>query len=122
MDHFLDLYRESSVYRKQAAMVLNETLRGAAGVSVATWSQGPGRGEGWGLHSLTEGGGDGGNGESRRAAVVAVIEEYTSERNWNLATAPQHPEDPHDREVNCCSSSKFKVQSWSHLCKKEHLT
>ncbi|CAL8239300.1 unnamed protein product, partial [Gadus morhua 'NCC'] len=63
VDHFLDLYRESSAYRKQAAMVLNETLRGAAGVGVATW------------------------------------EEYTSERNWNLATAPQHPEAPQDREL-----------------------
>ncbi|KAJ3586884.1 hypothetical protein NHX12_013276 [Muraenolepis orangiensis] len=37
VDHFLDLYRESSVYRKQAAMVLNETIKGAAGVGVAMW-------------------------------------------------------------------------------------
>ncbi|KAF3860063.1 hypothetical protein F7725_000318 [Dissostichus mawsoni] len=33
-DHFLDLYQQSSAYRKQAAMVLNEIVRGAAGISV----------------------------------------------------------------------------------------
>ncbi|CAB1329857.1 unnamed protein product [Coregonus sp. 'balchen'] len=32
VDHFMDLYKESSVYRKQAAMVLNEMVTGAAGI------------------------------------------------------------------------------------------
>ncbi|CAL8324810.1 unnamed protein product [Merluccius merluccius] len=91
VDHFLDLYRESSAYRKQAAMVLNETLRGAAGVGVATWGQGSGEGEGCGLRAPARGE------EERRAAVVAVIEEYTSEWNWNLVT--QHPGDPEDHEL-----------------------
>ena len=78
MDHFLDLYRESSAYRKQAAMVLNETLRGAAGIGVATWGQGSGgSADGWGLPAPAEGGGGGGDvlygGPDRLNATVASI-------------------------------------------------
>ncbi|KAG7252349.1 hypothetical protein CRUP_023559, partial [Coryphaenoides rupestris] len=101
VDHFLDLYRESSVYRKQAAMVLNETIRGAVGASVATWGQeGSVGGEGCGLHALAGGGRkEEEEEEERRAAVVAVIEEYISERNWDLATVTPHPGDPQDHEL-----------------------
>ncbi|XP_033825762.1 TELO2-interacting protein 1 homolog [Periophthalmus magnuspinnatus] len=69
-DHFLDLYRQSSVYRKQAAMVLNEIIRGAAGIAVATGGQGLSAGP------CTE--------EDLRAAVESIIEEYISVNNWHL--------------------------------------
>uniref|UniRef100_A0A3Q3IV36 TELO2 interacting protein 1 n=1 Tax=Monopterus albus TaxID=43700 RepID=A0A3Q3IV36_MONAL len=78
-DHFLDLYRQSSAYRKQAAMVLNEIIRGAAGIDVAI--------EGWSLegegrrHSATQ--------EDLKATVVSVMEEYTSLNNWHLITVSE---------------------------------
>ncbi|XP_070765827.1 TELO2-interacting protein 1 homolog [Enoplosus armatus] len=75
-DHFLDLYQMSSAYRKQAAMVLNEIVRGSAGMAVATEGQGLGsqvRG-----HSATQ--------EDLKVAVVSVMEEYTSLKNWHLIT------------------------------------
>uniref|UniRef100_A0A3Q3LS61 TELO2-interacting protein 1 homolog n=1 Tax=Mastacembelus armatus TaxID=205130 RepID=A0A3Q3LS61_9TELE len=76
-DHFLDLYRQSSAYRKQAAMVLNELIRGAAGIDVAAGAQSL-EGEGQG-HYATQ--------EDLKAAVMSVIEEYTSLINWHLITA-----------------------------------
>uniref|UniRef100_A0AAV2LWN5 TELO2-interacting protein 1 homolog n=1 Tax=Knipowitschia caucasica TaxID=637954 RepID=A0AAV2LWN5_KNICA len=75
-DHFLDLYRQSSVYRKQAAMVLNQVVRGAAGVAVATYGQ-----------SLDGRDGSGANAEDDlRAAVESITEEYISVTNWQIAT------------------------------------
>uniref|UniRef100_A0A8D0APC9 TELO2-interacting protein 1 homolog n=1 Tax=Sander lucioperca TaxID=283035 RepID=A0A8D0APC9_SANLU len=75
-DHFLDLYQQSSAYRKQAAMVLNEIVRGAAGIAVTTECQGL-ETQVWG-HSATQ--------EDLKVAVVSVIEEYTSLNNWHLIT------------------------------------
>ncbi|XP_056129299.1 TELO2-interacting protein 1 homolog [Lampris incognitus] len=81
VDHFLDLYRESSLYRKQAAMVLNEIVRGAAGIAVATQGSGSER-EDQGCHdSHTQ--------EDLKAAVVSVMEEYISLNNWHLATVSE---------------------------------
>ncbi|XP_029363073.1 TELO2-interacting protein 1 homolog [Echeneis naucrates] len=75
-DHFVDLYRQSSVYRKQAAMVLNEIIRGAAGIGVVPGSQGL---EVQGFErSATK--------EDLKAVVVSVMEEYTSLNNWHLMT------------------------------------
>ncbi|KAL1249373.1 hypothetical protein QQF64_020378 [Cirrhinus molitorella] len=34
VDRFMELYKESLVYRKQAALVLNEVIVGAAGIGV----------------------------------------------------------------------------------------
>ncbi|KAM4609805.1 TELO2-interacting protein 1 homolog [Polymixia lowei] len=91
-DHFLDLYRESSVYRKQAAMVLNEIVRGAAGIAVATGGQGL-EGEGQGRHRPP-------TQEDLKAAVVSVIEEYTSLNNWHLVTVSEESDgDRQDQEV-----------------------
>ncbi|XP_019714578.1 TELO2-interacting protein 1 homolog, partial [Hippocampus comes] len=67
-DFFLDLYRQSSAYRKQAAMVLNEIIRGAAGVT---------EGEGGGLPRSPE---------DLKAVVMLVMEEYVSLNNWHLIT------------------------------------
>ncbi|KAM7404304.1 hypothetical protein PAMP_011666 [Pampus punctatissimus] len=75
-DHFLDLYRQSSAYRKQAAMVLNEIVRGAAGIAVATEGQDLG-GDGRGLNATQE---------DLKAAVASIMEEYTSLNNWHLIT------------------------------------
>ncbi|XP_029291967.1 TELO2-interacting protein 1 homolog isoform X2 [Cottoperca gobio] len=78
-DHFLDLYQQSSAYRKQAAMVLNETIRGAAGIAVAT--------EGQGLESHVRG--PSATQEDLKVAVVSVMEEYTSLNNWHLITVSE---------------------------------
>ncbi|XP_018616226.2 TELO2-interacting protein 1 homolog [Scleropages formosus] len=69
VDHFMDLYRESSVYRKQCALVLNEIISGAAGVGlVAKHKYGP----------VSK--------DDLKAAVMSIIEEYTSLNNWHLPT------------------------------------
>ncbi|XP_077411165.1 TELO2-interacting protein 1 homolog [Vanacampus margaritifer] len=73
-DLFLELYRQSSAYRKQAAMVLNEIIRGASGISV---NAGGKRLEG-------EDGGLPHSHEDLNAAVMLVMEEYISLNNWHL--------------------------------------
>ncbi|XP_060931488.1 TELO2-interacting protein 1 homolog [Limanda limanda] len=78
-DHFLDLYCQSLAYRKQAAMVLNEIVRGAAGLGVVTESQGL-EGEG---HRCSA------NKDDLKAAVMSVLEEYTSLNNWHLITVSE---------------------------------
>uniref|UniRef100_A0A3B4ALZ5 Uncharacterized protein n=1 Tax=Periophthalmus magnuspinnatus TaxID=409849 RepID=A0A3B4ALZ5_9GOBI len=86
-DHFLDLYRQSSVYRKQAAMVLNEIIRGAAGIAVATGGQGLSAGP------CTE--------EDLRAAVESIIEEYISVNNWHLMIVSEETDrDKQDQKVS----------------------
>ncbi|XP_058500147.1 TELO2-interacting protein 1 homolog [Solea solea] len=90
-DHFLDLYRQSSSYRKQAAMVLNEIVRGAAGIGVATESQGL-RGEGDGCSATLK--------EDLEAAVVSVMEEYISLNNWHLITVSEETDrDRQDQQL-----------------------
>ncbi|XP_061657053.1 TELO2-interacting protein 1 homolog isoform X2 [Syngnathoides biaculeatus] len=75
-DLFLDLYRQSSAYRKQAAMVLNEIIRGAAGIAVVANGQ---RSEGKAnVVPLSQ--------EDLKAAVMLVMEEYFSSDHWHLVT------------------------------------
>ncbi|XP_029011751.1 TELO2-interacting protein 1 homolog [Betta splendens] len=89
-DHFLDLYRQSSAYRKQAAMVLNEIVRGAAGIDLATQDQGL-EGEAWGC-SVTK--------EDLKASIVSVMEEYTSLNNWHLMTVSEETDwDRQDQQL-----------------------
>lgn len=86
----MDLYQQSSTYRKQAAMVLNEIVRGAAGIAVAT--DGPDRG-------------CSGTQEDLRVAVVSVMEEYTSLKNWHLLTASEETDrDRQDQQVRTLST------------------
>lgn len=66
VDHFMDLYRESTVYRKQAAMVVNELIAGAAGREAQNAS----------LSS-----------EDLVAIVTSVLEEYVDSGNWHLVTS-----------------------------------
>lgn len=77
-DNFLDLYQQSSAHRKQASMVLNEIVRGAAGIAVATEGQGP-KSQHQRYHTQ----------EDLKAVVVSVLEEYTSLRNWHLITTSE---------------------------------
>ncbi|KAJ8369618.1 hypothetical protein SKAU_G00096460 [Synaphobranchus kaupii] len=72
VDHFLDLYRESSAYRKQAAIALNEIIAGAADTSLAATGE----------HIPV-------SRDDLKAAVTSVIEEYTSFNNWHLPTASE---------------------------------
>lgn len=68
-------------------MVLNEMVRGAAGIGVAA-----AEGEG-GTHRVT--------GDDLKEAVTSVMEEYTSLRNWHLKTVSEEAEaDRHDLQVS----------------------
>ncbi|KAG8517828.1 TELO2-interacting protein 1 [Galemys pyrenaicus] len=76
VDHFLELYRESVVYRKQAAMILNELVVGAAGLEVEHLHE---------QHIRT-------NPEELREIVTSIFEEYTSQENWYLVTCVETEE------------------------------
>ncbi|XP_067410048.1 TELO2-interacting protein 1 homolog isoform X2 [Emydura macquarii macquarii] len=71
VDHFLGLYHESIVYRKQAAIVLNELITGAAGLGVDV------------LHeretALST--------EDLKGTITSILEEYTEQANWYLVTS-----------------------------------
>ncbi|KAL1021069.1 hypothetical protein UPYG_G00008320 [Umbra pygmaea] len=82
VDHFMDLYKETSVYRKQAAMVLNEVVTGAAGIGVT------GAQERQAVPSE----------EDMKAVVESLIEEYTSLGHWHLATIVREEADTADLE------------------------
>ncbi|XP_059979006.1 TELO2-interacting protein 1 homolog [Lagenorhynchus albirostris] len=70
VDPFMELYHESVVYRKQAAMILNELVVGAAGLGVENVHE---------KHIKT-------NPEELREIVTSILEEYTSQENWYLVT------------------------------------
>lgn len=98
-DHLLDLYRQSSAYRKQAAMVLNEMVRGSAGIARATRGQC--------LDGEVKGGSA--SQEDIKAVVVSIMEEYTSPANWHLITGSEESaRDHHDQQV-FISSSCFEL-------------
>ncbi|KAI4879146.1 hypothetical protein NFI96_004153 [Prochilodus magdalenae] len=78
VDHFLDLYKESSAYRKQAALVLNEVISGAAGVGMNM------------EHSRADHTDPQTNDEDLKSAIVSIVEEYVSLNNWHLPTAVEH--------------------------------
>ncbi|XP_068200077.1 TELO2-interacting protein 1 homolog isoform X2 [Antennarius striatus] len=89
-DHFLDLYQQSSAYRKQAAMVLNEIVRGAAGTAAVNERQSfEGQDP---KHTAAR--------EDLKAAVVSVIEEYISLKNWHLMTVGEETDrDRQDQQL-----------------------
>lgn len=70
VDHFMELYHESVVYRKQAAMILNELVTGAAGLEVENLHE---------KHMKT-------SPEELREIVTSILQEYTSQDNWYLVT------------------------------------
>ncbi|XP_050773656.1 TELO2-interacting protein 1 homolog [Gopherus flavomarginatus] len=71
VDHFMGLYNESVVYRKQAAMVLNELITGAAGLEVDV------------LHERETAVST----EDLKGTITSILEEYTDQANWYLTTS-----------------------------------
>lgn len=69
-DHFLELYHESGLHRKQAAMILNELVAGAAGLEVEDLHDG---------HTDT-------SPEELSEIVMSILQAYTSQENWYLVT------------------------------------
>lgn len=74
VDHFMDLYRESSTYRKQSVLVLNEVLVGAANIELQN-VQKP-------RPALSH--------LDLISVISPVIEEYISADNWHLPTSNEH--------------------------------
>ncbi len=71
-------------------MVLNEIVRGAAGIAVATESQS--------VESQVQG--NSATKEDLKSAVMSVIEEYTSLKNWHLITVSEETDrDRQDQQV-----------------------
>uniref|UniRef100_A0A8C4SL43 TELO2 interacting protein 1 n=1 Tax=Erpetoichthys calabaricus TaxID=27687 RepID=A0A8C4SL43_ERPCA len=84
VDHFMDLYRKSVVYRKQAAMVINELIAGAAKMNVGVLQE---------QHSLLPQ-------EDLKALVTSVTEEYTCSANWHISTSSQSPGEERNERQN----------------------
>ncbi|XP_054029498.1 TELO2-interacting protein 1 homolog, partial [Dryobates pubescens] len=76
VDHFTGLYRRSGLYRRQAAMVLNELVTGAAGLGVDVLRP---REAPVGADEL-------------RGAVASILDEYTEQANWYLPTGAEAEE------------------------------
>nr|XP_008119774.1 PREDICTED: TELO2-interacting protein 1 homolog [Anolis carolinensis] len=96
VDHFMDLYRESASYRKQAALVVNELVAGAAGLDVGV------------LHeremALSA--------EDLKEVVTSILEEYVDQANWHLITTVEVEET--DNEPAVKYSGLLAVASESH--------
>ncbi len=80
VDRFMELYKESSIYRKQAALVLNEVVVGAAGIGVETDSS---RIDCSGTNQSRT------NQEDLKSSIMSIIEEYISLSNWHLPTVSE---------------------------------
>ncbi|NXS64005.1 TTI1 protein, partial [Brachypteracias leptosomus] len=80
VDHFMGLYGESSQYRKQAAMVLNELVTGAAGVGVDVLQE---REVPLDMDDL-------------KGSIVSILEEYMDQANWYLVTSIDAEETSHE--------------------------
>lgn len=81
VDHFMGLYSESAVYRKQAAMVLNELIAGAAGVGVDVLQE---REVSLSMDDL-------------KGSIMSILEEYTDQANWYLVTSIDTEEISHEQ-------------------------
>ncbi|KAG9269261.1 hypothetical protein AMEX_G16266 [Astyanax mexicanus] len=90
VDHFLDLYKESSVYRKQAALVLNEIILGAAGFDVEAERS---------TTTVNHSDNSETNQEDLKSAVMSIIEEYISLSNWHLPTVTEHSDGEHQEKL-----------------------
>uniref|UniRef100_A0A8C3KWJ1 TELO2 interacting protein 1 n=1 Tax=Chrysolophus pictus TaxID=9089 RepID=A0A8C3KWJ1_CHRPC len=83
VDHFMGLYSESAVYRKQAAMVLNELIAGAAGMGVDVLQE---REVSLSMDDL-------------KGSVTSILEEYTDQTNWYLVTSIDTEEISHEKQT-----------------------
>ncbi|XP_078092533.1 TELO2-interacting protein 1 homolog [Mustelus asterias] len=104
VDHFMNLYQESVVYRKQAAIVINELLLGAAGLDVEVLHE---RETPISIDDLT-------------GTVTSIIEEYTSTANWHLVTSIElehetglSPNQPNIQDFTRGSHSSYLYSSQS---------
>ncbi|XP_065748771.1 TELO2-interacting protein 1 homolog isoform X2 [Phocoena phocoena] len=98
VDPFMELYHESVVYRKQAAMILNELVVGAAGLGVENVHE---------KHIKT-------NPEELREIVTSILEEYTSQENWYLVTCLEAEEV--GEELTMMQSGIQALTSGAHTC------
>ncbi|XP_077025118.1 TELO2-interacting protein 1 homolog isoform X2 [Tamandua tetradactyla] len=98
VDHFMELYHESVVYRKQAAMILNELIVGAAGLEVEDLHEN---------HIKT-------SPEELREIVTSILEEYTSQENWYLVTCLEAEE--MEGELMMKQSGPQAIASDAHAC------
>lgn len=87
-------------------MVLNETVRGAAGIAVADQSQG--------LETKVRE--SPATQEDIKAAAVSIIEEYTSLNNWHLITVSEETDrDRQDQQVRIFHSWCIIHQAFPHI-------
>ncbi|XP_022448154.1 TELO2-interacting protein 1 homolog isoform X4 [Monodon monoceros] len=98
VDPFMELYHESVVYRKQAAMILNELVVGAAGLGVENVHE---------KHIKTKP-------EELREIVTSILEEYTSQENWYLVTCLEAEEV--GGELTMMQSGIQALTSGAHTC------
>ncbi|XP_028745080.1 TELO2-interacting protein 1 homolog [Peromyscus leucopus] len=97
VDHFMELYHASVVYRKQAAMILNELVVGAAGLDVED------------IHNKRTSIGP----EELREIVKSILEEYTSQENWYLITCIEAEE---GEEMTVKQHGLQAITSGAHTC------
>ncbi|NXW47231.1 TTI1 protein, partial [Nyctiprogne leucopyga] len=83
VDHFMGLYGESGMYRKQAAMVLNELIAGAAGMGVDVLQERE--------MSLDV--------DDLKGSITSILDEYTDQANWYLVTSIETEEISHEHSV-----------------------
>ncbi|KFQ86316.1 TELO2-interacting protein 1, partial [Phoenicopterus ruber ruber] len=83
VDHFMGLYSESGMYRKQAAMVLNELMAGAAGVGVDVLQE----------REVSP------NVDDLKGSIMSILDEYTDQANWYLITSIDTEEISHEDSV-----------------------
>ncbi|NXN33770.1 TTI1 protein, partial [Nycticryphes semicollaris] len=83
VDHFMGLYSESGMYRKQAAMVLNELIVGAAGAGVDVLQE---REVSLDMDDL-------------KGSITSILDEYTAQANWYLITSIDSEEISHEHSA-----------------------
>ncbi|NWR65651.1 TTI1 protein, partial [Bucorvus abyssinicus] len=83
VDHFMELYSESGLYRKQAAMVLNELVAGAAGAGVDIPQE---------REVLLDR-------DDLRGSIMSILDEYTDQANWYLTTSIDTEETSHEHTL-----------------------
>ncbi|NXC23536.1 TTI1 protein, partial [Campylorhamphus procurvoides] len=71
VDHFMGLYSESGLYRKQAAMVLNELVTGAAGLGVDVLQE----------REVPP------SVDDLKGSITSILDEYIDQANWYLITS-----------------------------------
>ncbi|KAM9069388.1 TELO2-interacting protein 1 homolog isoform X2 [Sarcophilus harrisii] len=98
VDHFMELYNESVIYRKQAAMILNELIAGASGIEVEVLHE---------THSRA-------STEELKEIITSILEEYISQKNWYLVTSNEA--EGNREELTMKHSDLQAITSGVHTC------